>query len=138
MSNAAAGKALFQIALQLHIFQQKLPKLFFSKPVRVPVFVVAESKTVWMNFLTHNLLQCLTSILRSWPSSSRPSSLPASPQSLPALPSSRRHASLAERQRRHRVCGSCSQRASPVSPLLCRQSAFLISFRVARRCSTRS
>src|SRR6185369_7931206 len=30
-----------------------------GKPVRVPVFVVAEPKTVWMNFLTHNLLQSL-------------------------------------------------------------------------------
>src|SRR5204863_2915094 len=36
----------------------------FRIPVRVPVFVVAEAETVWMNFLTHNFLQSVL-VLRS-------------------------------------------------------------------------
>ena len=59
--NAGAGKALLQIALQLQIFKQELAKLLLRKPVRMPVLVVAEAKTVWMNFLTHNLLQFFVS-----------------------------------------------------------------------------
>src|SRR6185503_10109246 len=57
--HAGACKTLLQIALQLQILEQKLAKLLFGKPMRVPILVVAESKTVWMNFLTHNLLQSL-------------------------------------------------------------------------------
>jgi hypothetical protein len=55
--NAGAGKALFQIALELEIFQQELAVLFLREPVRVPVLVIAKAEPVWMNFLTHNLLQ---------------------------------------------------------------------------------
>src|SRR5215216_1586167 len=56
--HARARKTLLQIAFQLQIFEQELAELSLGKPVRVPIFVVAESKTVWMNFLTHNFLQC--------------------------------------------------------------------------------
>jgi hypothetical protein len=63
--HARARKALLEIAFQFQIFEQKLAKLLFGKPVRVPVFVVAESKTVWMNFLTHNLLQFSTVVYSS-------------------------------------------------------------------------
>src|SRR6185369_2415218 len=52
-----AGETLLEIAFELQVLEQKLAKLLLRKPVRMPVFVVAESKTVWMNFLTHNLLQ---------------------------------------------------------------------------------
>ena len=54
--DAGAGKALFQIAFQFQVFQQELAKLLLREPMRMPVFVVAEPKTVWMNFLTHALL----------------------------------------------------------------------------------
>ncbi len=53
----APAKRLLQIALQLQILQQELAILLLRKPMRMPVLVVAEAKTVWMNFLTHNLLQ---------------------------------------------------------------------------------
>ena len=56
MRNAGAGKTLLQVTFQLQVFQQKLTELFLGKPVRMPIFVVTKSKTVWMNFLTHNLL----------------------------------------------------------------------------------
>src|SRR5687768_13113208 len=54
--NAGARETLFQISFQFEVFEQELAELLFRKPMRVPVFVVAESKTVWMNFLTHVLL----------------------------------------------------------------------------------
>jgi hypothetical protein len=59
--HAGTGKALLEIALQPQVFQQELSILLLGEPVRVPVFVVAEPKTVWMNFLTHNLLQLVKS-----------------------------------------------------------------------------
>src|SRR6185369_5370052 len=57
--HTGSGKASLQILLQLQILEQKLAELLLRKPMRMPVLVVAESKTVWMNFLTHNLLQSL-------------------------------------------------------------------------------
>src|SRR5215212_3462110 len=65
-----ARKAVLEIAFKPQIFKQKLAELLFGKPVRVPVFVVAESKTVWMNFLTHNLLQFSTVVYSSLAASS--------------------------------------------------------------------
>ncbi len=53
----APVKRLLQIALQLQILKQELTILLLRKPVRMPVFVVAEAETVWMNFLTHSILQ---------------------------------------------------------------------------------
>jgi hypothetical protein len=41
MRNAGAGEALFQITLELKIFQQELAKLPFGIPVRMPILVVA-------------------------------------------------------------------------------------------------
>src|SRR6185369_5898301 len=55
--HTGAGETLLEIAFELQVLEQKLAKLLLRKPVRMPVFVIAESKTVWMNFLTHNLLQ---------------------------------------------------------------------------------
>src|SRR5262249_19208175 len=55
--HACAGKALFEIAFQLQIFNQKIAELPFHKPMRMPVFVVAEAKAVCMNFLAQFLLQ---------------------------------------------------------------------------------
>src|SRR5262245_44904152 len=54
--NSRACETLFQIALELEIFEQKLAELLLCKPVRVPVFVVAQTESVWMNFLTHSFL----------------------------------------------------------------------------------
>src|ERR1044072_7199545 len=54
--DAGAGEALLQITFQFQVFEQELAKLFFREPMRMPVLVVAEPKTVWMNFLTHALL----------------------------------------------------------------------------------
>src|SRR6185369_14919014 len=54
--HARAGKTLLQIALQLQIFDQEIAILPLRKPMRMPVLVVAQAKTVWMNFLAQTLL----------------------------------------------------------------------------------
>src|SRR5205085_523584 len=53
--DARSCKALLQILLELQIFQKVLAELAFGEPVRVPIFVVAQSEAVWMNFLTHSI-----------------------------------------------------------------------------------
>src|ERR1051325_274084 len=60
--NASACKTLLQVTFQLEVFQQKLAELLLGEPMRMPVFVVAKSKTVWTNFLTHNLLRLRSEI----------------------------------------------------------------------------
>src|SRR5215203_4437540 len=54
--NAAAAEAPFQITLEPEILGEVFRELMLGKPVRVPVLVVADSKSVWMNFLSHNLV----------------------------------------------------------------------------------
>ena len=53
----APAKRFFKSVFSFRSSMQEFAKLLLRKPVRMPVFVVAEAKTVWMNFLTHNLLQ---------------------------------------------------------------------------------
>src|SRR6185503_6626472 len=55
--HTGAGETPLEVLLQLQIFEQKFAELLLRKPMRMPVLVVAESKTVWMNFLIHNLIQ---------------------------------------------------------------------------------
>ena len=55
--NSGARKAVLQILLELQILVQEFAKLFLRVPMRMPVFVITETETVGMNFLTHNLLQ---------------------------------------------------------------------------------
>ena len=57
MGNARPGETALQIALEFQILQQELTKLLLRVPMRMPVLVVAEAETVWMNFLTYSILQ---------------------------------------------------------------------------------
>ncbi len=57
MRDARPGEASLQLRLELQVLDQKVAELFLRKPVRMPVFVVAEAKTVWMNFLAHLILR---------------------------------------------------------------------------------
>src|SRR5437016_14162901 len=56
MRDARAREALLQFALQLQILDQEIAVLLFRKPMRMPVLVIAEAKTVGMNFLAHSNL----------------------------------------------------------------------------------
>src|SRR5438132_3012984 len=55
--DAGAGEAPLQLSLQLKVLDQKIAILLLRKPVRMPVLVIAEAKTVRMNFLAQYLLQ---------------------------------------------------------------------------------
>ena len=55
--DARAGETPLQFGLELQVLDQKVAELLLRKPVRMPVFVVAEAKTVWMNFLAHLILR---------------------------------------------------------------------------------
>jgi len=57
MRDARAREALLQFALQLQILDQEIAELLFRKPVRMPVLVIAQAKTIWMNFLAQCLLR---------------------------------------------------------------------------------
>src|SRR2546423_12476443 len=52
--DARASETALHVALQPEVFQKEVAVLFFRKPVRMPVLVVAEAEAVRMNFLNHN------------------------------------------------------------------------------------
>ena len=45
---------VFQFVLQLDVFEQQLVVVARDEPARLPGLGVAEPKSVWMNFLSHN------------------------------------------------------------------------------------
>ena len=51
--NTAAAEPSLQLALELEVLGQVGSEIVFCKPMRVPVFVIADPKAVWMNFLSH-------------------------------------------------------------------------------------
>src|SRR5687767_5069082 len=51
MGNSRPGEALLEIPLQPQVFNQELAILLLGEPVRVPVLVVTEAKSVRVNFL---------------------------------------------------------------------------------------
>jgi hypothetical protein len=44
---------LLQIPLEPEVLGQELIKVLLGEPMRVPVLVVSDPESVWMNFLSH-------------------------------------------------------------------------------------
>ena len=50
------AKRFFRSRFSLRSSARNFGKFLLRKPVRVPIFVVSDPKSVWMNFLSHNFL----------------------------------------------------------------------------------
>jgi hypothetical protein len=51
--NAAARETPFEVSLEPQVLGQILGEIVLREPVRMPILVVSDPKTVWMNFLSH-------------------------------------------------------------------------------------
>src|SRR5262249_46980861 len=90
-ADARGLQATLQLAPQLDVFVQQVGVLTIGVPARLPRLVVAEAKSVWMNFLSHsspNPTSCPSSELAACQSKlcergawchARPSAIPLRP-----------------------------------------------------------